>query len=136
MATKQIESIEGIGPVFGEKLHAVGCGTPTRLLEQGGTRKGREVLVEKTGINMSIILRCVNMADLFRIKGVATQYADLLESAGIDTVKELKHRNATNLAQAMRDLDARRKLVRLVPAEKTVANWIEQAKALAPVVTH
>lgn len=133
---KKIESVEGIGAVYGEKLRAAGCGTTAQLLKQGATRKGREVLAEKTSISPSIIMRCVNMADLFRIKGVATQYAELLEAAGVDTVKELKHRNAANLSLAMRQANAARKLVRQLPAEKTVAGWIEQAKALPPVVTY
>ena len=133
---KKIESVEGIGAVYGEKLRAAGCGTTAQLLKQGATRKGREVLAEKTSISPSIIMRCVNMADLFRIKGVATQYAELLEAAGVDTVKELKHRNAANLSLAMRQANAARKLVRQLPADKTVAGWIEQAKALPPVVTY
>lgn len=133
---KKIESVEGIGAVYGEKLRAAGCGTTAQLLKQGATRKGREVLAEKTSISPSIIMRCVNMADLFRIKGVATQYAELLEAAGVDTVKELKHRNAANLSLAMRQANAARKLVRQLPAEKAVAGWIEQAKALPPVVTY
>ncbi|MCZ7599484.1 MAG: DUF4332 domain-containing protein [Gammaproteobacteria bacterium] len=133
---KKIESVEGIGAVYGEKLRTAGCGTTAQLLKQGATRKGREVLAGKTGISPSIIMRCVNMADLFRIKGVATQYAELLEAAGVDTVKELKHRNAANLSHAMREANAARKLVRQLPAEKTVAGWIAQAKALPSVVTY
>lgn len=133
---KKIESVEGIGAVYGEKLRAAGCGTTAQLLKHGATRKGREVLAAKTGISPSVIMRCVNMADLFRIKGVATQYAELLEAAGVDTVKELKHRNAANLSLAMRQANAARKLVRQLPADKTVAGWIEQAKALPPVVTY
>jgi len=133
---KRIETIEGIGPVYGEKLRAAGAGTPAALLRAGATRKGRAVLAEKTGLSGSLILRCVNMADLFRIRGVATQYAELLEAAGVDTVKELRNRRADSLAAKMREVNGARRLCRLLPAEKTVAGWIEQAKTLAPVVEY
>lgn len=133
---KSIEAIEGIGPTYGAKLRAAGCGSPAKLLAEGGTRKGRKMIAEKTRISESIILRCVNMADLFRVKGVASQYAELLEAAGVDTVKELRNRNAANLVQAMRDTNAKKRLVRQPPSEKLVANWITQAKRLAPAVSH
>lgn len=133
---KSIEAIEGIGPKYGDKLRKIGCGSPAKLLRDGATRKGRKEIAEKSGISESIVLRCVNMADLFRVKGVATQFAELLEAAGVDTVKELRNRNSKNLAEAMRDTNAKKKLVRQVPSEKMVADWIAQAKKLNPVVTY
>jgi len=133
---KSIEAIEGIGPAYGAKLRSAGCGSPAQLLKDGADRNGRRKISEKSGISESIILRCVNMADLFRIKGVATQYAELLEAAGVDTVKELRNRNAANLAEAMQKTNAEKRLVRLVPSQKSVEKWIEQAKTLPPVVTY
>ncbi len=133
---KSIEAIEGIGPKFGEKLRAVGCASPEKLLRDGATRKGRKQIAAKTGISEALILRCVNMADLFRIRGVATQYAELLEAAGVDTVKELRNRNAANLIRAMRETNEQKKLVRQVPTEKMVSAWIVQAKRLIPAVSH
>ena len=133
---KSIEAIEGIGPTYGAKLRAVGCGSPAKLLSEGGTRKGRKAIADKTGISDSIILRCVNMADLFRVKGVASQYAELLEAAGVDTIKELRNRNAANLAQGMRDTNAKKRLVRQPPSEKMVAGWITQAKKIPPAVSY
>ena len=133
---KSIESIEGIGPKYGSKLRKVGCLSPSALLREGGTRKGRKALCDKTGISDKIILRCVNMADLFRIKGVATQYAELLEAAGVDTVKELRNRNPTNLAEAMRATNDKKKLVRQVPSESMVKGWVAQAKKLKPAVSY
>ncbi|MEM7195486.1 MAG: DUF4332 domain-containing protein [Pseudomonadota bacterium] len=133
---KSIEAIEGIGPVYGAKLRAIKCSSPAQLLKDGATRKGRKQIAEKSGISDSIILRCVNMADLFRIKGVATQYAELLEAAGVDTVKELRNRNAANLTKAMADCNAKRKLCRQVPSLSMVEKWIAQAKTLKPVVTY
>lgn len=133
---KSIEAIEGIGPVYGDKLRSIGCSSPAKLLKDGGDRRGRKMIAEKAGISESIVLRCVNMADLFRIKGVATQYAELLEAAGVDTVKELRNRNAANLAEAMHETNARKKLVRQVPSEKMVAKWIEHAKTLVPMVSY
>ncbi len=133
---KSIEAIEGIGPAYGAKLREIGCSSPAKLLKAGADRQGRKQIAERSGISDSIILRCVNMADLFRIKGVATQYAELLEAAGVDTVKELRNRNAANLAEAMKNTNAEKKLVRLVPSLKSVENWVEQAKSLPPVVTY
>lgn len=133
---KSIEAIEGIGTVCGAKLKNIGCSSPAQLLKHGADRKGRKTIAEKSGISESIVLRCVNMADLFRIKGVATQYAELLEAAGVDTVKELRNRNPANLTEAMQATNAQKKLVRQVPSEKMVANWVTQAKSLAPAVTY
>ncbi len=133
---KSIESLEGIGPAYGAKLRAVGCASPDKLLRDGGTRKGRKEIAAKTGIREAVILRCVNMADLFRIKGVATQYAELLEAAGVDTVKELKNRNPGNLARAMAEINANKKMVRQAPNEKMVAAWVANAKKLKPAVTY
>lgn len=133
---KSIEAIEGIGPKYGAKLRTIGCGSPTKLLQDGATRKARKEIAAKAGISESIVLRCVNMADLFRIRGVATQYAELLEAAGVDTVKELRNRRPDNLTAAMRDTNARKRLVRQVPSEKMVADWIAQAKKLKPVVSY
>ena len=133
---KSIEAIEGIGEKYGKKLRNAGCVSPAALLRDGGTRKGRKSICDATGISDKIILRCVNMADLFRIKGVASQYAELLEAAGVDTVKELRNRNAANLAESMRTTNAKKKLVRQVPGEATIKGWIDQAKSLKPAVTY
>jgi predicted flap endonuclease-1-like 5' DNA nuclease len=134
--SKSIEAIEGIGPAYGARLRKIGCASPAALLRDGATPKGRQEIAAKSGISPSIILRCVNMADLFRVKGVASQYAELLEAAGVDTVKELRNRNAANLHAAMVATNAKKRLVRQVPREKMVADWIAQAKTLKPAVTY
>ena len=128
--SKSIELIEGIGPKYGAKLSKIGCRSPARLLRDGATRQGRKHIAKSAKISESIVLRCVNMADLFRIKGVGPQYAELLEAAGVDTVKELRKRNAKNLHQAMGQTNAKRKrmIVRQLPTERMVSNWISQAK--------
>ena len=133
---KSIEALEGVGPVYGKKLRDIGCHSPNKLLRDGATRKGRKMIAERSGLSDSLVLRCVNMADLFRIKGVATHYAELLEAAGVDTVKELRNRNASNLTLAMQEANAEKRLVRKVPSEKMVSNWVQQAKSLPPVVTY
>ena len=133
---KTIESIEGIGPKFGAALRDAGINSVDALLDAGADGKSRRALAEKTGISESRILRCVNMADLFRINGVASQYAELLEGAGVDTVKELKHRNAENLAARMAEVNAEKKLVRRPPSVKVVSGWIIQAKELPAKVSH
>ena len=134
--SKSIESIEGIGPAYGAKLREAGCGSPSQLLRDGATRKGREKIAKDTGISSAVILRCVNMADLFRVKGIAGQFAELLEASGVDTIKELRNRNAANLAAKMKETNASKRLTRTVPSEKTLAAWIEQASKLPPIVTY
>ncbi|MGB5345026.1 MAG: DUF4332 domain-containing protein [Woeseia sp.] len=133
---KRIEDIEGIGPKKGAALREHGIRSVDDLLNAGATKKGRAQLAEKTGMNESSILKCVNMADLFRVKGVASQYAELLEAAGVDTVKELKNRNAENLAAKMEEANAAKKLVRKTPSVKVIASWIDQAKSLPGIVTY
>ena len=132
----KIEAIEGIGPTFAAKLGEAGIRTTEGLLKAGASRKGRMDLAEKTGIPDSKILEWVNRADLMRVKGVGEEYSDLLEAAGVDTVKELRNRNAENLFNAMLKVNEEKKLVRRPPSQKEVTGWVEAAKGLEPVVTH
>lgn len=131
-----IVSIEGVGPQLAIKLKAVGVRTTATLLDRAKNPKGRKTLAAASGIEESKILRFANMADLMRIRGVGEEYAELLEAAGVDTVKELKNRNAANLTRTMADLNAKQQLVRLIPSGKTVVKWIEHAKTLPPVMTY
>jgi predicted flap endonuclease-1-like 5' DNA nuclease len=131
-----IEDVEGIGPSYGEKLKAAGAGTTDALLSMGASPKGRGDLAEKTGISEKLILEWVNHVDLFRIKGVAGEYADLLEAAGVDSVPELAQRNAANLVQKLADTNETKKLVRRVPTVAELEDWISQAKSLPRIVTH
>ncbi len=133
---QKIEEIEGIGPVYGEKLSSNGIKTVEDLLEAGATRTGRSKLAEATGISEKSILTWVNMADLFRIKGIGPQFAELLEAAGVDTVKELRNRNAQNLHAKLVEVQAEKKITRAVPGLSQVEVFIEQAKALPPKVTY
>jgi len=131
-----IIDIEGIGPVFAEKLTAAGIRTTGALLEQAKDPKGRKSVAEKSGIDEHKILKWANMADLMRIKGVAEEYSELLEAAGVDTVKELKMRRADHLTAKMVEINATKKLVRQLPSEKLVESWIAQAKELPPMLTY
>lgn len=131
-----ILDIEGIGPVYAEKLGAVGIKTVEALLEAGASKKGRDEIAEKTGIAYAHILRWVNMADLFRIKGVAEETSDLLEKAGVDTVKELRNRNAENLHAKLVAVNEEFNLSGRVPSLSQVEGFIAQAKELEPTVTH
>lgn len=134
--SKNIQSVEGIGPKYAELLIQEGIKTTDKLLEIGATKSGRKELAEKTSINESSILKWVNMCDLFRIKGVAGQFAELLEGAGVDTVKELRNRNADNLAEKMAEVNKEKHLCKASPSAKTVSKWVAQAKELAPMVTY
>ena len=134
--SKNIQSVEGIGPKYAELLENEGINTTDKLLKTGCSKSGRKGLAEKTSINEASILKWVNMCDLFRINGVAGQFAELLEGAGVDTVKELRTRNADNLAEKMAEVNKEKHLCKASPSSKTVTGWIEQAKEMEPMVTH
>jgi predicted flap endonuclease-1-like 5' DNA nuclease len=131
-----VKDIEGIGPVFQEKLAKAGITTVEGLLKEGASKKGRVAIAAASDIDEGKILDWVNMADLFRIKGIASQFAELLKAAGVDTVKELRNRNAENLHAKLEEVNAAKSLTRVVPSLDKIADFIEQAKKLEPVVTH
>lgn len=133
--TKLVE-IEGIGEAYAAKLQAADVNSLQALLEQGSTKKGRKALEDASGISGKLILRWVNMADLFRIKRVAEEYADLLEAAGVDTVPELAQRKAENLQMKMAEVNEQKHLTRAVPGLASVEKWVAQAKELPRVVTY
>lgn len=132
----KLEQIEGIGPKFAAKLREAGVGSIEALLKMGASRKGREMLVEKSGIDHKLILEWVNLADLFRIRGVGEEFSDLLEETGVDTVAELARRNAENLYKAMVEKNEAAKLVRRLPTQQQVAGWVEEAKTLPRMVEY
>jgi len=132
----KIDTIEGIGEQFAEKLNAAGVSTVEALLEKGATAAGREALATETGISNKLILRWVNHADLFRIKGVAGQFSELLEAAGVDTVPELAQRNADNLQKALQATNEEKKLAKTTPSLAQVTDWIAEAKTLPRVIQH
>ena len=132
----KIEDVEGLGPVNAGKLQGAGVRTTDDLLQRGGSPRGRDELEAATGISHNQILEWTNHADLYRISGVGSEYADLLEAAGVDTVAELAQRNAKNLSETFGELDAARNTVRNIPSEAVVAGWIEQAKTLPRMVEY
>jgi predicted RecB family nuclease len=125
-----LTAIAGIGPAMTARLKALGIRTTDKLLEASKTVKDRKILAQKLEIDDQTVLRWANLADRMRIDGVREPYAELLKDAGVDTVKELKHRNPGRLAQAMAEANAKRKRVSLLPSEKRVGRWIEAAKKL------
>lgn len=130
----KIADIEGIGPKNAARLQEAGVSTTGALLAKGGDPQGRKQLAQKSGISEKQILEWVNRADLTRIKGVGSEYADLLECCGVDTVPELKNRSAGNLYKKMVDVNSQKKLVRKLPTESQVADWVTQAKSLPRAV--
>jgi predicted flap endonuclease-1-like 5' DNA nuclease len=135
MALK-IEVVEGIGPSYAQKLIEAGVKTDAELLGKAGTAKGRAELSARTGIPESLILKWANHVDLMRISGIGPQFAELLEAAGVDTVKELAQRKAANLVAKLREVNAEKRLARAVPGESQVAGWIAQAKQLPAKISH
>jgi predicted flap endonuclease-1-like 5' DNA nuclease len=133
--TKLVE-IEGIGETYAAKLQDAGVSSLENLLEKGATKKGRKELEGSSGISGKLILRWINMADLFRIKGIGEQYSDLLEAAGVDTVPELAQRKPENLHAKMVEVNEEKNLVRALPSLSTVESWVVSAKELPRVVTY
>jgi predicted RecB family nuclease len=125
-----ITDIDGIDGEAAAILKSVGIRSTERLLEAARTVRGRKMLAIKTGFDEKQLLCWANVADRMRVKGIRKEYAELLQAAGVDTVKELKYRNPANLANAMAEANKKHKMVRLLPSEKVVGNWIENAKKL------
>lgn len=132
----KVVEIEGIGPAYAAKLADAGITTVDGLLERGSSAKGRKEIAAATGISDALVLRWVNIADLFRIKGVGKQYSELLEAAGVDTVVELSKRVPANLEKKMQKVNAAKNLVNRVPPLKLIQSWVEEAKSLPRVVSY
>ena len=131
-----IEEIEGIGAKYGKKLRKAGIKRTHNLLDRGASRKGRKELAGLAGVDEKQILKWTNMADLMRIRGVGEEYSELLEAAGVDTIKELRNRKPANLHESMVAANAKKKLVRQLPGPAQVEKWVAQAKKLPPVMTY
>lgn len=132
----KIAAIEGIGEAYASKLAAAGITTTDGLLNACATSAGRKELAAKTGLDVSRLLGWANRADLFRIKGIGTQYSDLLEAAGVDTVPELAQRNAANLHAKMSEVNSEKKLVRQLPTARLVEDWVAQAKSMPRMIQY
>jgi predicted flap endonuclease-1-like 5' DNA nuclease len=132
----KILDIEGIGPKYARKLSKLSIQTTEGLLKQGASKRGRQNIAEQSDIPEKLVLEWVNLADLMRIKGVGEEYSDLLEEAGVDTVKELRNRRAENLHEKIIEVNSKKLLVRRVPSLSSVKTWIAEAKKLKPIITH
>ena len=131
-----ITDIDGIDDEAAAILKSVGIRSTERLLEAARTVRGRKMLAIKTGFDEKRLLCWANVADRMRVKGIRKEYAELLQAAGVDTVKELKYRNPANLANAMAEANKKRKMVRLLPSENVVGRWIESAQKLPLKITY
>ncbi len=132
----KIEEIEGIGPAYGKKLAAVGISTTGALLKSCCTAKGRKKVAEDSGVSESLLLKWANLSDLMRVSGIGKQFSELLEAAGVDTVKELRNRRPDNLALKMKEVNAKKRLTRATPSVSQISAWIRQAKILKPAISH
>ena len=128
--------IEGVGESYAQKLREADVTTTKTLLELGTTPKGRKNIAAKSGLSDSLISKWVNHVDLYRVKGIGSEYAELLEISGVDTVVELAQRNPANLYDKMLSINLDKKLVRKSPSKSQVKNWVEQAKQLPRVITY
>ncbi|MHC5011905.1 MAG: DUF4332 domain-containing protein [Planctomycetota bacterium] len=131
-----IEAVEGIGPAHRTKLHAAGIRSTRDFLRLCCDERGRKSVSEGTGVSRSLLLKWANLADLMRISGIGPQYSELLEAAGVDTVKELRHRKPENLAAKMKQVNATRRLTRNTPPLSLVTQWVDQARSMDALITH
>jgi predicted RecB family nuclease len=131
-----ISDLDGLGPGFAVQMKKVGIRTTEKLLETAKSLKGRQMLAEKTDIGQVELLRVANLIDRMRIKGVGQDYAELLEAAGVSTIKELRYRNPTRLAEAIAKANVVRRLVRVLPSEQTVGRWIDHARQLPVKISY
>ena len=131
-----LETIEGIGGIYADKLKEQGINTCEELLEKGKTPEGRKAIEDSTEIGHAFILKWVNRSDLARVKGIGGEYADLLECSGVDTVPELAQRNTENLTAKITEINEEKNLVRKLPTQDQIEDWISQAKDLPRVVTY
>ncbi len=131
-----IDTIEGIGHKQATKLRKARIRTVEALLKKGATRKGRREIATDTDIGVKLILEWVNRADLMRVRGVGEEYSDLLEATGVDTVRELRRRNPTNLLASMIEVNSKKILVRRLPTEAMVQRWVEHASSLEPIIKY
>jgi predicted flap endonuclease-1-like 5' DNA nuclease len=132
----KLHEVEGIGATYAEKLATAGLSTTDDLLTHGGSRAGRTKISTASGISESLVLKWVNHADLFRIKGIAGQFAELLEAAGVDTVKEFRNRVPENLHARLEEVNAAKRLAGRVPSLAELTDMIQQAKQLEPKVSY
>lgn len=131
-----ISNLEGLAPDFATQMKKVGIRTTEKLLETAKTLKGRQMLAQKTDIAQEQLLRVANLIDRMRIRGVGQDYAELLEAAGVSTIKELRYRNPARLAEAIAKANIERKLVRVLPSKQTVGRWIDDAKKLQVKISY
>ncbi len=132
----KLSVIEGIGPAYETKLKEAGITSIEDLLIKCSSKKNRTKLAENTGITEKLILKWANHADLFRIKGIGGEYAELLEASGVDTVPELSKRKADKLFIKLSQVNAAQKLVRKLPAQKHIESWIQQASNLPKALSY
>lgn len=132
----KIQDIEGIGPANAEKLAVAGIDSTAALLRLCCSSEGRREVASKTGVTEAKLLKWANMADLMRVSGIGAEFSELLEAAGVDTVKELRTRNVENLAAKMLEVNGQKKLTRTVPSAKTISKWVDQAARLTPMISH
>lgn len=132
----RIADIEGIGAKYAKKLQSIGIRSTNRLLSVAASRSGRRDLAEQTGIPAKLILEWVNLADLMRIRGIGEEYSDLLEEAGVDSVKELRNRIPDHLYAALIKTNEAKRLVRRMPSKKQVKGWVKEAGRLKPIIMH
>ncbi|HXU33540.1 MAG TPA: DUF4332 domain-containing protein [Thermoanaerobaculia bacterium] len=131
-----LEEIEGIGAAYAAKLGACGIQTTSALLKRCADPKGRKRIAAESGVSEELLLKWANLADLMRVRGIGRQYAELLEGAGVDTIKELRTRKPSHLAVKMAEVNKVRKLTRRIPIPSMIEEWIELAAKLAPVITY
>lgn len=130
-----ISAIRAIGQREATRLRKGRVRTTEALLREASTRKGRSAVSKRTGISTSDLLSWAQQADLMRVVGIGSEYADLLSAAGVETIKTLRRRNAANLMAVLDQVNTKKRIVQRLPTLEMVQGWIDGASELEPIVT-
>ncbi|MDX1469263.1 MAG: DUF4332 domain-containing protein [Acidimicrobiia bacterium] len=130
----RVDQVAGIDHRQATKLRKLGIRTGKGLIEKAATRRGRTELSKATGISPKDLQLWVHHADLLRVKGVGPEYAELLVSAGVDTLRDLRRRNPTALVAKIIGMNGAERVVNRLPTESMVETWIDSAGNLTPSI--
>ena len=130
----RIDQVAGIDQKQATRLRKAGVRTSKSLIEKASTQKGRTELAKASGVTPKDLQTWVHHADLLRVRGIGAEYAELLVAAGVDTVRDLRRRNATALVAKIIGLNGAQRVVNRLPTEVMVEGWIAAAAELEPSI--
>lgn len=126
-----VTDIVGVDLRLAAKLERAGVATVADMWAHAGDRAGRSELAGVTGISVERLAEWARRADLMRAESIGPRTAALLEAAGVTSLRQLRHRSAESLHEALLEANRKSKVVETPPAREEVVAWIEQADSIA-----